>query len=407
MDREALVLRNNSMAAAFHAVPPKHYVRRALLQAVAGLPVPATRLKRKNRILLIRPDHLGDVLLATPAVHALRTAHPKAELHLLAGPWSAGVLASYPEIDLVLTLAFPGFSRHPKDHWRSPYQLALSAARCLRRIGYGSAVVLRPDHWWGAMVAYLAGIPERIGYDLPDTAPFLTQAVAHQPAHAVMQNLRLVEHWTGPISATDAVFRFPVDHVDRAYVDGYLQEWGIAPGRPIVCIHPGSGTWVKHWREENWAKAGDALSGQLSAAVVLTGGEHELQLAGRIAAQMQEPACIIAGETHMGQLGALFARAEVVLGPDSGPLHLAAAVGTPTVTLYGPADPVEFGPWGASDQHFALYTDIGCRPCRVLDWADDNPEYHPCVREITVAQVLDAARRAVAARRQSNHTAGF
>lgn len=395
MDREALILRNRSMTTAFHAMPLKHYVRRAMLHLIAGMPVFPIRPRPANRVLLIRPDHLGDVLLTTPAIHALRAAHPKLELHALVGQWTANALASYPEVDQVLTLPFPGFSRLPKDSWRSPYQLALSAAHHLRRIGYGSAIIFRPDHWWGAMVAYLAGIPERIGYDLPDTAPFLTQAVPHRHDHAVIQNLRLVEEWTGAIPAQNAFYRFPVDHVDRSYIDGYLQEWGIDSHHPVICIHPGSGTWVKHWVEDKWAVVADTLAEQFGAAVVFTGGDHELQLIRRITANMKQLYCVIAGETHVGQLGALFSRARVVLGPDSGPLHLAAAVDTPTVTLYGPADPVEFGPWGSSHKHIVLTSSIGCRPCRIIDWADDDPQYHPCVREISLAQVLEAARRAI------------
>jgi heptosyltransferase-2/heptosyltransferase-3 len=151
---------------------------------------------------------------------------------------------------------------------------------------------------------------------------------------------------------------------------------------------------VKHWQEDKWARVADTLAGQLDAKIVLTGGDHELPLAQRIASRMEQTACIISGDTRVGQLAALFKRARVVLGPDSGPLHLAAAVGTPTVTLYGPADPVEFGPLGDPQKHFVLTTDIGCRPCRVLDWGSDNPNLHPCVREIPIARVLEAARRA-------------
>src|SRR5690606_23855887 len=127
------------------------------------------------------------------------------------------------------------------------------------------------------------------------------------------------------------------------------------------------------------------------AAVILTGGDHELPQAQRIAARMRQPACVTAGDTQIGTLAALFERALVVLGPDSGPLHLASACGAPTVTLFGPADPVEFGTWGPPDRHFVLTSSIGCRPCRVLDWGDDDPAYHPCVREISVGRVLDAA----------------
>jgi ADP-heptose:LPS heptosyltransferase len=305
------------------------------------------------------------------------------------------VLAHYPEIDTVLTLPFPGFSRQANENWRSPYELAFNTARHLRRIVYSSAVILRPDHWWGAMVSHLASIPKRIGYNLPDTAPYLTTAIPHQHEHAVRQSLRLVETWTGPLDPDSAIYRFPIDDLDRSYVDSYLEEWGIAPDKPIFCIHPGSGAWTKNWADDRWAVVADTLIAQLDAPVVFTGSEQESAMVKGIVQNMKQTYCVISGETHIGQLAALYARAQVVLGPDSGPLHLAAAVGTPTVSLFGPADPAEFGPWGPAQQHIVLSTDIGCRPCRVLDWADDNPDFHPCVRDITTGQVLEAARRVV------------
>lgn len=394
MDRDALVLRNRSMAAAFHATPIRHQVRRALLHTLAILPrLPVRRIPHNQRILLIRPDHLGDVLLTTPAIRALRRTLPNAEIHALVGPWSSRVLASYPEIDAVLTLPFPGFSRQPNENLRSPYQLAFGAARHLRRIAYDAAVIFRPDHWWGAMITHLANIPERIGYALPDTTPFLTSAIEHHHEHSILQNLRLIERWSGPIAPQETHYSFPIADADLSYIDGYLREWDIQPDQPVFCIHPGAGTWVKHWPEENWAKVADILTEQFDARVVFTGGEHELAMIQHIVALMKQPACVIAGETHIGQLAALYARARVVLGSDSGPLHLAAAVSAPTVTLYGPADPLEFGPWGPREKHIILTSDIGCRPCRILDWADDNPDFHPCMREITVGQVLEAARR--------------
>jgi hypothetical protein len=130
------------MTSAFHAMPLKHYVRRLMLHLIAGIPVLPARPRTANRILLIRPDHLGDVLLTTPAIHALRTAYPKAELHALVGPWSANVLASYPEIDLVLTLPFPGFSRHPTPGSLVGSDAGLSGrhtgAHRLQSAGYGA-----------------------------------------------------------------------------------------------------------------------------------------------------------------------------------------------------------------------------------------------------------------------------
>jgi heptosyltransferase-2/heptosyltransferase-3 len=385
------------MAEAFHAIPYQHQVRRNLLRGLAKFPFAPIPLPRSAgaRILLIRPDHLGDVLLTTPAIHALKAARPDIELHALVGPWSAQVLANYPELDQVLTIPFPGFTRSAsKSDLRSPYQMALTASRMLRRIGYTSAIILRPDHWWGAMLAHLAGIPHIIGYDLPDVTPFLTDPLEFQFQHVVRQNLKLVEYWTGTILQRNIVYRFPTEERDHHYIEGYLSEWGLEAGQPYFCIHPGSGTKVKQWDTEKWAQVADTLADQLNAAVILTGSDAEMPLAQQIAGAMQRPAIITAGDTQVGQLGALFAGAKVVLGPDSGPLHLAAAAGAPTVTLYGPANPLEFGSWGNPNKHIMLMSDIGCRPCGILDWSGDDPENHPCVREITVGRVLEAARRA-------------
>jgi lipopolysaccharide heptosyltransferase II len=398
LDRESLIRRNQAMAQAFHTTSLKHRLRRGILHLAANIPIPPPRKTNHQRILLIRPDHLGDVLLTSPTIRALKAARPDLEVHMLVGPWSADVIAAYPEIDQILTLAFPGFSRTAKENWRSPYQTALNAARHLRRIGYSSAVILRPDHWWGGLVAKLAGIPERVGYNLSDVAPYLTQAIALQRKHVVEQNLRLVEQWTGTLEHERIRYDFPVDPIDAASMNGYLQKKGVSPEQPLFCIHPGSGTWVKHWQEEKWAQVADTLTEQIGAQVVFSGGAHEAPLIRRIVDLMKQPAILTAGETAIGTLAALFQRAKVVLGPDSGPLHLAVATGTPTVTLFGPADPLEFGPWGDAKKHIVLTSDIACRPCRVLDWDDDDPAYHPCLREISIGRVLDAARRVVSKR---------
>ena len=393
LDRETLAIRNQSMAEAFHKIPPQHYVRRALLRTVAKLPISNSKQPNVHRILLIRPDHLGDVLLTTPAIIALRHALPDVELHALVGPWSAQVMANYPEIDSTITLPFPGFDRSGNKSLQSPYQLALRTANQLRQVKYQTAIIFRPDHWWGAMITYLAGIRERIGYNITDTEPFLTDAITHQHQHAVLQNLRLVEKWTGIVNQQDIEYRFSIQETDRAYIQGYLQEWGIDDNQAIMCIHAGSGTWVKRWTPERWATVADTLSDQLNVIPIFTGGDHEMPLVQSIVQHMSNPACVMVGDTQISQLGALFARAKVVIGPDSGPLHLAAALDTPTVTLFGPADPVEFGAWGSNDKHVILSSNISCRPCRVLDWGNDDPDYHPCMRDITIGQVLEASRR--------------
>ena len=171
---------------------------------------------------------------------------------------------------------------------------------------------------------------------------------------------------------------------------------------PFLFIHPGTGATLKHWEEERWARVADELSIALGAQVLFSGSAAERLLVHRITVQMSQPATSLAGKTSIAVLAACFENALLVLGPDSGPLHLAAAVRAPTVSLYGPADPAEFGPWGPAERHITLASNIGCRPCRVLDWGADEVAWHPCLHDISVSQVVVAAQALCAAAPQSS-----
>jgi ADP-heptose:LPS heptosyltransferase len=245
------------------------------------------------------------------------------------------------------------------------------------------------------MLAHVAGISERIGYATENVEQFLTQAIPYQHDHAIRQNLRLVEQWTSTISDEDVSYYLNIYDDERESIKEHLAKFGMKAKQPYFCIHPGSGTWVKRWQNAAWAKVADTLIEQLDATVVFTGTNSERSLINDIQNRMQHKSYTTAGELSLEMLTALYEKALVVLGPDSGPLHLAAAVKTPTVALFGPANPIEFSPWGDKRQHMILHSAIGCRPCRVLDWGDDDPENHPCLRDISIGQVLEAARTVV------------
>lgn len=398
VNRDELVIRNQRRAAVLRSTGPKQRLRDGVLAGIARIPISRGRADSK-RLLIIRPDHLGDVLLSTPAIQALKRSRPDLSIHVLCGEWAAAAVANYYEIDRVLTLPFPGFQR-VKSSPLSPWRLAVQTAGRLRRIGYASAIVMRPDHWWGAMVSQFAGIPRRVGYDLQNVAPFLTEAVQHNHAHAVEQNMRLASAWTGSLDAGEVKLEYPLQPADREHVRQLIERRQFDTAKPIVCIHPGSGAASKVWRADCWAQVGDTIAAQYGASIVFTGTTAEAALVDEIAAHMSAQAVSIAGETTVGQLAALYARSHAVLGPDSGALHLAAAAATPTVALFGPADPQEFAPWGDPRIHEVITSDIGCRPCRILDWRADDAAYHPCVRDISVRQVVEAAQRVLSADQQ-------
>ena len=129
---------------------------------------PASNAPR--RILVIRPDHLGDLLFATPALHLLRASLPDAHIAALVGPWGEAVLAGNPDIDELLTCPFPGFTRQPKSNPLAPYRLLQAEAQRLAALDFDLALVLRFDHWWGAWLAAAAGIPQRLGYAIDEVA---------------------------------------------------------------------------------------------------------------------------------------------------------------------------------------------------------------------------------------------
>ena len=140
-----------------------------------------------------------------------------------------------------------------------------------------------------------------------------------------------------------------------------------------------------------WAVVADRLAERPDVRIVLTGGPGERELVGSIATRLAHPALNAAGATTLGQLAALYARCALVLGSDSGPLHLAAAVDAPSVHLYGPVSPVKFGPWGDPSRHVVLRTTWPCAPCDRLDWPAAALPQHACMTAITPDAVLRAA----------------
>jgi len=230
--------------------------------------------------------------------------------------------------------------------------------------------------------------------------PFLSQAIPHTPGrHEVEQNLQLVR-WGHQGERAPAAFPetpTPADSPLEFHIPQSANDWAeslLGKERPVV-IHPGSGAAIKLWQVKSWAVVADALFSETGATILLTGSKAERPLCLQIAEQMTTHARVIAGETTLDQLAAILARCRLALGPDNGPLHLAVALGTPTVHLFGPADPQTFGPWGDRARHRVVVSEWPCIPCNRLDYSPAELVDHPCVREISVDAVMSAARQAL------------
>jgi ADP-heptose:LPS heptosyltransferase len=357
------------------------------------------------RILLVHPGHMGAIVLMTPILHALREQVPQAHITVLVGPWSKEVVARHPDVDQVLTCTFPS---HRDNSFKAmpSYKILFKSAHQLRKGRYDLAINLRPRFWWGAALLYLAHIPYTVGCTVAPSTLFLDRGIPPVPRqHHTATYLQLASlglktlglpGLPPPYTADRYPLLFPVSEAEEQWTVSRLQAEGIDPAASLIIIHPGSGGAVKLWRPEAWATCADRLSRPSvmypKRQVVLTGSKGELPLLQKVAQLAQsEPA--IFTNLSLGQLAALLKRATLVLGVDSGPLHLAVAQQTATVHLYGPMDPRIFGPWGPANRHVVVTAKHRCPscpviPCNRLDFHEQELEAHPCVRLISEQEVL-------------------
>ncbi len=356
-----------------------------------------------KKILLIRPDHLGDLLFVTPALKFVREQLPHAHITLLVGPWAMPVVSHNPHVDAIQTLEFPGFTRRAKSSPLAPYMMLRNAAQQLRVQQFDAVVILRFDHWWGALLAALALIPRRIGYDVPEVKPFLTDVVRYEPGrHEVAQNIRLIArlvHTSEPmVTPKSFPLEFPTTPEEDDAAQRFLLAHAIAEHERFAIIVPGSGALVKLWRAEGWARVAEDLYERDNMRVMLIGAAgSERALIENIVAQSHAPIVNAFGQTALAHLAALFKRASLAIGTDSGPMHLAVAMGTPSVHLFGPVSARAFGPWGDSSRHVVLTSGLVCIPCNRLDYTRAEVPVHPCVRLIAERQVLAAAESVLSA----------
>jgi ADP-heptose:LPS heptosyltransferase len=350
-----------------------------------------------GRVLLLRPDHVGDVLLTAPAVTLMRASLPAAQLTYVVGPWSLEAARHGPAVDSLWALAYPGFSRRRNTNLLAPYVLLAREAARLRRERFDVAVVLRPDHWWGALLAMAAGIPIRVGSDTPETSPLLThtQPVA-ATKHALEQSLDLARLALDAFGVEPA----PLQSVQSFTISGEAQRaadefWKrqALDGQRVVAIQPNAGAPLKSWPVERWTRLADGLVDR-GCAVLLVGAPTDLRLIRQIQARITIGRTAVACGQSLDVSAALYRRCALLVGPDSGAAHLAAAVGTPTVRLYGPAPVEVFGPWPPrADQQVLLGPGLACVPCGHLESPPCGATTLPaCLLALGVEDVLKAVK---------------
>ena len=338
-----------------------------------------------SHILCIRLDYLGDVLMCTPAMRALRDSAPGRRLTLLSSPGGAAVASFIPELDDALAFQAP---------WMKPSAIqeanAVPAMAETLRAGRFDAAVIFTTYSQSAlpaaMLCQMAGIALRLAHCRENPYQLLSDWVPEtepqqQVRHEVQRQLDLV---AGVGCRTrDERLSFSVPQADLAWARAALAQRDIGPGTRWVLMHPGATAASRRYPPAQWAQALRLLA-EDGMQAVFTGSAEEGALIDGIRDAAGMPSHSLAGQATLGQLGALIAMAPVMVSNNTGPAHIAAALGTPLVDLYALTNP-QHTPWQSPSR--VLYHDVACRNC----YRSICPEgHHDCLSRVAPARVVEA-----------------
>ena len=353
--------------------------------------------EQARSILCVRLDALGDVLMCTPAMRVLRDAAAGRSLTLLTSASGAAVAPFVPEVDETIVHAAPWMKQ---DAPATPADLlALAATLAARR--FDAAVVFTSytqSALPAALLCWLAGIPLRLAHCRENPYHLLTDWIAEPEPHAmvrheVQRQLELVRHAGAQPQAGPAPgLSFALRTADLAAVRVRLLGLGIDADRPWLLLHPGASAASRRYPATHWARALGLLVKRTGLPAVITGSAAESPLIEEIRAACGVPAHSLAGQLSLGELGAALRLAAVALTNNSGPAHVAAAVGTPVVDLYALTNP-QHTPWKVRSR--VLFQDVPCRFC----FKSACPAgHHACLAGVAPERVVEAALELLAPR---------
>ncbi len=328
-----------------------------------------------REILIIKPSSLGDVIDALPAVGAIRKRFPSARISWLVKSEWAGILKGHRAIDEVIAAPF---------RWGEVLQLI----QAVRKHPFDLVVDLQ-GLLRSALLGYATGAPVRIGFSAArEGAPwFYTQQVSVPEGviHAVDRYRTVAKALECDVEAVH--FDIPASTEYGENVRRRLSEVGLSEATSFALIHPTARWESKKWEPTRFAALADWLIREKKLPVVFVGSKGEREEVGQILRQMKQPAMNMAGKTTLPELAELIRQAEFFVCNDSGPMHLAAAVGTPVVALFGPTDPRKIGPYGAG--HRVIRKEDGCAGCHRNRCARGNE----CMKAISVDEVVQTIEK--------------
>ncbi len=334
-----------------------------------------TDFSQVNRILVRGVNWVGDTVLSYPTVQQLKTLFPKSHLAVLIPSYLADLWKTFPYVDEIIPFQKKGGIG---SLWED-----LNLSQSLKERNFDLAVIL-PRSFRSALHIYLARIPIRIGYRDEGRSLFLTHGIRRTKemlrVHRVYYYQKLLEP-LGKIEDPPSPQIF-LREEDRKWADQVLKDLEIPEGKPLIGMNPGATYGLaKCWYPDRFGEVGKRLSEKWQTRVLLFGKEEERPIIHEILKHMGTKGIDLSGKTGLLQLAALMERCNLLVTNDTGTMHVATAVGTPVVAIFGSTPPLTTGPWG--DRHVVVKRDVSCSPC----WKRICPTDHRCMELITVDEI--------------------
>ena len=336
---------------------------------------------KHKRILIFNVNWLGDVLFSTAAIRNIRRNYPNGYIACVVPSHCYQILKDNPHLDEIIIF-------DEKDRHKGIFS-KLNFVKILKDKRF-DVVFLLHRSFSRALLCRLARIPERIGHHTKKRAFLLTKRIIppnHNAVHRIDYYLDIIEK--AGLRVEDRYTEFFFRPQDEETVDEFFKKNQITKEDFLIGINP-SGNWLpKRWPKEYWARLADALIHDLKARVVITGSSADLSLAKKIQQLMQQKPVIACGVFNLKQLGAFCKKADIFISADTGPLHIANAVGAKKIiALFGPTHPDITGPYPKNNVRI-IAKDTGCKiPCYVADCKDRR-----CMTQITPEEVFRQARQ--------------
>ena len=330
-----------------------------------------------KNVLIIKLRYIGDVLLATPTVRAIKAAQPDVRITMMVNRGTEDVLSENPDLKEIVVL----------DKGSLAAQSRLIAGLRSRRF---DTVIDLTDGDRSAFLSWISGASVRIGFNDEHRwrGKYYTQVIQSVLGvqHRIDRDLEALKPMGIQADSKDLVLRVTPEEVDSA--DQLLDQLGVQRSQSMVILQPGARYWFKAWPPERYAELADRVTSQYGCHVLIGGSSADLDLAQQIRQMAKSRPTIMAGRTTIKQFAAIAKRSVLFVGSDSGAMHIAAAVGTSVVALFGPSNPVEWGPHGGAVE--VIYKGLDCRVC-----------FHPtclrgeqnCMQLIAIDEVMMAAAR--------------